>query len=85
MARFRLKLEHTMLVSILDHFFISILIVLQKDHELLSKHIVASSHGKLLDVRDIRVELEAKLLCSDIIVMVNIEAFMENENVSTLH
>lgn len=83
MSRFWLKLQHAVLIGKLDHSLVRVLVVLQQDHELVSQDEVASSHGKLLDVLHACVELKSKLLRCNVIVVLDIKAFVEHKHVTS--
>ena len=72
-----------MLIGKLDHSLVRVLVVLQQDHELVSQDEVACPHGKLLDVLHASVELKSKLLRCNVVVVLDVKAFVEHQYVTS--
>ena len=68
-----------MLIGKFDDAHKGLFEVFEQDGDLVSKDEILGAHCKLLDVSDLRIELSPQLVRCQIVVLLDVEGFMEKE------
>ena len=82
--RLRCKLAHAILVSKFNDCKERIFEIFEQNCDLVTKDKVLGTNRELMDISDLSVELSPELVCSQVIVFLNVEVFVEKQLVNLL-